>query len=73
LTAELTAWVKLLVTAKKDQRAGIVNTTEHWERDFDLAGIHDEAELAKLPEAERMAFRKYWADVGARLKKASGP
>jgi hypothetical protein len=71
LTAELGAWAKLLATAKNEQRGGIVNTLEHWQRDIDLAGIRDDAELAKLPETERAAFRKLWADVDALLKKAS--
>jgi hypothetical protein len=38
-----------------------------------LAGIRDDAELAKLPEPERVAFRKLWADVDALLRKASRP
>jgi serine/threonine-protein kinase len=71
LTADLGAWAKLLATASNQYRAGVVKMLEHCQRDIDLAGIHDDAELAKLPEAERMAFRKLWADVDALLKKAS--
>ena len=41
-----------------------------WKDDPDLAGIRDEESLAKLPEAERVAFRSLWADVDALRKKA---
>jgi tetratricopeptide (TPR) repeat protein len=71
LTAELRAWAKLLETASNEQRGSIVKTLEHWQRDSDLAGIRDDVGLVKLPEAERVAFRKLWADVDALLKKAS--
>jgi serine/threonine-protein kinase len=67
LTAELGAWTKFLETADKEQRDNVVKTLEHWQQDADLAGIRDDAELAKLPEADRAAFRKLWADVGALL------
>jgi tetratricopeptide (TPR) repeat protein len=73
LTAELGAWTKLLATAKKEQRGGIKETLQHWQQDTDLAGIRDDTELAKLPEAERVAFRKLWADVDVLLKKAAQP
>jgi serine/threonine-protein kinase len=73
LTAEVGAWAKLLDTASKEQRGGIVKTLEHWQQDLDLAGIHDDAELAKLSATERVAFRKLWADVDSLLKKASRP
>ncbi len=72
LTAEVATWSNLLETASKDQRAFIAKTLEHWREDTDLAGIRDDARLAKLSEAERAAFRKLWADVDALLKKASG-
>jgi tetratricopeptide (TPR) repeat protein len=73
LNAERGAWANFLETAKNEQRGVIVKTLEHWQRDTDLAGIRDDVELGKLPEAERVAFRKLWADTDALLKKASGP
>jgi tetratricopeptide (TPR) repeat protein len=73
LTAERSAWAKLLAMANEEQRGGIVKTFEHWRQDPDLAGIRDDAELGKQPEAERVAFRKLWADVDALLKKALRP
>jgi hypothetical protein len=36
-----------------------------WEHDPDLAGVRGEA-LARLPEPERAAWQKLWADVAAR-------
>ncbi len=33
--------------------------------------IRDEAELAKLPEAERESWRAFWRDVAALLEEAS--
>jgi serine/threonine-protein kinase len=71
LTVELGVWAKLLEAAKEAQRRFIVETLKHWREDTDLAGIRDSTELAKLPETERAAFRKLWADVDGLLKKAS--
>jgi tetratricopeptide (TPR) repeat protein/serine/threonine protein kinase len=39
----------------------------HWQEDRDLAGIRDKSALARLPEAERQAWQKLWADVAATL------
>jgi tetratricopeptide (TPR) repeat protein len=41
-----------------------------WKRVQDLAGLRDQDALAKLPEAERAACRKLWADVDALLQRA---
>jgi hypothetical protein len=43
---------------------------QHWQRDPDLAGLRDEAALAKLPPAEREASRKLWAEADSLLQKA---
>ncbi|MBW1883416.1 MAG: tetratricopeptide repeat protein, partial [Deltaproteobacteria bacterium] len=43
----------------------------HWLGDPDLASIRGEAELAKLPEAEREEWRAFWRDVAALLAEAS--
>jgi hypothetical protein len=42
----------------------------HWQQDPDLAGLRDEAALAKLPAEERAACEKLWADVVSLLKQA---
>jgi hypothetical protein len=72
LKAELDVWAKLLEAANKDQRGAIAQTLQHWKDDADLAGIRDDGELTRLPESERDAYVKLWADVEALLKKASG-
>ena len=41
----------------------IVQTLNHWRNDTDLAGIRDEAELAKLPADEQATWRSLWHDV----------
>jgi serine/threonine protein kinase/Flp pilus assembly protein TadD len=43
------------------------------QRDSDLAGVRDDAALAKLPEAERAEWAQFWADVGAVRAKRGGP
>jgi hypothetical protein len=48
----------------------VVKTLAHWKEDSDLAGIRDEAALAKLPDGEREGFRALWADVDRLLAKA---
>jgi tetratricopeptide (TPR) repeat protein len=45
---------------------------QHWLVDADLAGVRGEA-LAKLPNAERQAWRTLWADVAGTLARARGP
>jgi hypothetical protein len=44
----------------------------HWQKDPDLAGLREKDALAKLPEAEREACLRLWADVAALLDRA-GP
>ena len=38
-----------------------------WRTDADLAGVRDQAPLAKLPDTEREEWRRLWADVDASL------
>jgi eukaryotic-like serine/threonine-protein kinase len=72
LKGELAAWAKLLDTGPAEVKATVALTLQHWKSDADLAGIRDEKELAKLPEAECAAFRQLWADVDRLLARASG-
>ena len=44
----------------------------HWGQDPDLAAVRDDKALAALPEKERQAWRKLWADVAALRKKVEG-
>jgi serine/threonine-protein kinase len=72
LRDELAARSKLLDGGQPAARAPVRRALEHWQADADLAGLRDEAELAKLPEGERRAWRALWEDVGTLLKKARG-
>jgi len=67
LRADLESWRKLLEGDSADARATVVGTLKHWQTDSDLAGVRDAEALAKLPEAEREAWGRLWADVGQLL------
>ncbi len=71
LRADLAAWGRVLdggnEPARKQAVAGIL---ARWKGDADLAGIRDEAALAKLTEAEREKLGRFWTDVDALQKKA---
>ena len=69
LKTELDVWTKLAQSANNDQRGAIARMLQHWKEDPDLAGIRDDAELAKLPASERAEFVKVWSDLDALLKK----
>jgi serine/threonine-protein kinase len=70
LRADLAAWTKVVDQGPAQARPVGRQTLRHWQKDPDLAGLRDPDALAKLPEAEREACRKLWADVGALLKRA---
>jgi tetratricopeptide (TPR) repeat protein len=69
LRADLAAWARVLDGADEPARKKVAPTLAHWKADPDLAGIRDEPVLAKLPEAEREAFRSLWAEVEALSQK----
>ena len=72
LKAELESWTRLLGSGPPQARPAIVKTLQHWQKDTDLAGIRDPEARARLPEAEQNAWRAFWAEVDALLKKAQG-
>jgi serine/threonine protein kinase/tetratricopeptide (TPR) repeat protein len=65
LKADLAAWSARLTADPK-----VVAQLRHWKEDTDLAGIRDPGAVDKLPVAEREAWRTFWADVDALLKRA---
>ena len=69
LRAEMAAWSRRLDDDPKTA-AAIQQTMKHWRTDPDLAGLRDEAEIARLPEAERESCRSLWAEVDRLLAKA---
>jgi hypothetical protein len=64
LRAELTGLMHL------DKKEVAIQLLHHWQKDPDLAGVRDEAALAKLSESDRAAWRQLWADVAELLKRA---
>ena len=72
LKADLALFTKQLQAANATDRAGVLRTLRHWQKDTDLAAIRDAAALAPLPAAELKAFTQLWADVAALLKQAEG-
>jgi serine/threonine-protein kinase len=67
LRTDLAARTKLLDRDPERARTVVAQALRHWQADADLAGLRDQAALDKLPEAERAACQKLWADVGALL------
>jgi serine/threonine-protein kinase len=65
LAADLAAWRVRLASGNPEDRALVRAQMEHWQKDGDFAGVRGDEALAKLPEAERAAWRKLWADVDA--------
>jgi tetratricopeptide (TPR) repeat protein len=67
LRADLTAWEKRRQDDPK-ARSDIQTKLQAWQDDGDLAGVRKADALARLPEAEREAWRKLWIDVEALVK-----
>jgi eukaryotic-like serine/threonine-protein kinase len=73
LKAELAMWTRFLESDPSHAKPAIIQTIGHWKADPDLAGIRDPDALTKLPDAEREAWKTFWADVEALLKRTQGP
>jgi eukaryotic-like serine/threonine-protein kinase len=73
LRSHLALWDKKVDGGTPEARSAVQQTLRHWQKDTDLTGLRDAAALAKLPEAEREACQKLWADVAALLKRAGKP
>jgi serine/threonine-protein kinase len=72
LKADLAAWAKVLETGPPRARPSIQQTLQHWKTDPDLAGIRDEAALARLDSDEQRVCRGLWSEVDALLARARG-
>jgi tetratricopeptide (TPR) repeat protein len=70
LRADLDAWNKLLKKGSAKACPVIVQKMRHWQADTDFAGVRGPDALARLPEAERPAWQKLWADVADLLDRA---
>jgi tetratricopeptide (TPR) repeat protein len=70
LRADLAAWGELAGDPKA--RPQVVTALRPWRDDPDLAGVRDPEALARLPDAERAAWQRLWADAADLLKRAKG-
>jgi hypothetical protein len=73
LRADLAFYTKEAERADPAVKQTVRQRLEHWQKDADLAGLRDTGALAKLPEAEREAWRSVWADVQALLRRVQEP
>jgi tetratricopeptide (TPR) repeat protein len=69
LRADLTAYVRLAEPGNPNARQEILQNLTHWQQDTDLAALREGKALAALPEKERAAWQKLWADVAALRKR----
>jgi tetratricopeptide (TPR) repeat protein len=69
LRADLTVYTRLAGGAEAAARQAVRQRLAHWQQDTDLAAVRDPAALARLPDDERKAWRQFWDDVAALLKK----
>jgi Flp pilus assembly protein TadD len=69
LRADLAFWTRQVETGPPQARQFVAQTLQHWKADTDLAGIRDEAALAKLPADEQKACRALWSEVDAILRR----
>jgi hypothetical protein len=67
LQADLTCWAWVAAESPKAS-AQVAKSLAHWQQDPDLAGVRDKSALEKLPDVERPAWEKLWADVAEVLK-----
>jgi serine/threonine protein kinase/Tfp pilus assembly protein PilF len=70
LRADLKSWGRLLEKEPATVRPMLAGQLRHWQQDADLAGVRGPEALARLPESERPAWRKLWADVAELLARA---
>jgi tetratricopeptide (TPR) repeat protein len=68
LRADLAHWTKQAASAKPADRVVVRQTLQYWQHEPDLTNIRDKNALAKMPEEERAAWEKLWADVQILLK-----
>jgi tetratricopeptide (TPR) repeat protein len=73
LRDDLKALTALADGGKAADKALVVEQLRGWKQDVDLSGVRDRAVLDKLPETERDAWRKLWADVETLLKRTEQP
>jgi hypothetical protein len=63
LQSEVAVWAKVFECGPAGLKAKIRPNLQEWKDAFDLAGVRDESELAKLPEDERALCKTLWNKV----------
>jgi hypothetical protein len=69
--AQALAWLRADLDV---HRRGVVEGAPplgHWLKDRDIAGVRDDAELAKLPPHERAQWQAFWKEVEETISRAT--
>jgi hypothetical protein len=69
LQQNLKQYAQQLQDADAKTYAALQKTLQHWQKDTDLASVREKEALVKLPQAERAAWQRLWAEVETLLKK----
>lgn len=72
LKADLAWWATRAESKQPQDRGAVRQALRRWQEEPDLAGVRGGA-LAKLPGAERGAWKSLWAEVDAVLSRARTP
>jgi tetratricopeptide (TPR) repeat protein len=72
LRADLAAWRAVLQEQPAKALPVVAKQMAHWLEDTDLAGVRGPEAPAQLPDEERQAWQKLWAEVEQLCKKAGG-
>jgi serine/threonine-protein kinase len=70
LRADLLLHGKQLERGQRADRVGVKLSLRFWQQDSALASVRDKEALARLPEPERAAWQKLWAEVAVLHRKA---
>ncbi len=70
LRADLERYAQLVDKGPDQARTFVQQRLQFWQKDADFTSVRGDA-LTKLPEAERDAWRKLWADLDALRKRAA--
>jgi serine/threonine-protein kinase len=73
LSDELAVWRRLLEKAPDRARAGVLREMRDWQNVNDLARVRGTEALARLPEAERPEWQRFWQEVEALRQQAARP
>jgi tetratricopeptide (TPR) repeat protein len=72
LRADLKAWCQVLDRSPDKSGPAIAEQMRHWLQDADFAGVRGPEALARLPEAERAPWQKFWQEVESLRERAAG-